>query len=138
MVSVQCQGLTIVTMTQSYTLNLGGFLCAVLLLEKLFEPHAAVYEELRAHALLNAHIRLLACMQKTQEQQRVLHAAMLEESGRLSMMHQGTIMSTMLKMFGSMLVNGFVFISIFNGVSNLCTNKVWVGGCARACMRVYL
>jgi hypothetical protein len=49
---------------------------------------------------------------------------MLEESGRLSQQHKGTIANTLLKMFGSMGLNGFVFLSIFNGVSNLMMHKV--------------
>lgn len=52
---------------------------------------------------------------------------MLEESGRLGQQHRGTIGSTLTKMFGSMILNGFVFLSIFNGVSNLMMHKV--GGC---------
>jgi len=60
---------------------------------------------------------------KTQEQQRVLHAAMLEEAGRLSLQHRATIGSTLLKMFSSLSLNGFVFLSIFNGVSSLTTHK---------------
>jgi len=65
------------------------------------------------------------CSQKTQEQQRVLHAAMLEEAQRLGTHHQSTITTTLLKMFGSLSLNGFVFLSIFTGVSSLTMHKVW-------------
>ncbi|KAF5840918.1 60Kd inner membrane protein-domain-containing protein [Dunaliella salina] len=80
-------------------------------------------------ALINLDLLPLKKMQeampkvKTQEQQRVLHAAMLEEAGRMSVLHRGTIGSTLLKMFGSMMTNGFVFLSIFNGVSSLTAHK---------------
>lgn len=54
----------------------------------------------------------------------MLHAAMLEESSRLSLQHKSAIAGTLLKMFGSISVNGLVFLSIFNGVSSLASHKV--------------
>lgn len=45
-------------------------------------------------------------------------------AGRLNLTHRSTIAGTLLRMFGSLTLNGFVFLSIFNGVSNLMLNKV--------------
>ncbi|GFH16994.1 uncharacterized protein HaLaN_13524, partial [Haematococcus lacustris] len=56
------------------------------------------------------------------EEQMRVHSAWLKETDRVRLQHGAAIPGLMGTMFGTLLINGVVFISIFNGVSNLMVN----------------
>lgn len=53
-----------------------------------------------------------------------VHGAWVAAAEEVRLKHGPALTRTMLTMFGTMLLNGAVFISIFNGVNNLMAAKV--------------
>jgi len=76
-------------------------------------------------AMLNLELLPVKKMQEamvkatTRDEQLRVHAAWMAATDKLRTTHGPAITRTMLTMFGTLIVNGLTFISIFNGVSSL-------------------